>query len=316
MIVVVLGANAPVVNAAQSKKVPRVALFWFEPVPQSRIDEFRRALRDLGYIEARNIVLEHREAGGKRERLPELAAELVGLKPDIIVASSGVVIEALRNTATKIPIVMPTISDPTGGGFVANPMRPEGNITGLTNFAPELSGKRLELLKEAVPTITRVAVLWRSSPVQESGMKELEFSARSLKVRLQPVSARGPKGLDEAFQTVAKARPHALLTLPDPLFLGQRTRIAEFALRSRLPTMAGARELAEAGGLMAYGPDFSYNFRRAAVYVDKILKGAKPQDLPVENPMKFELIINLKTAKEIGVNVPPRVLMWADKVIK
>ena len=315
-ILVALGADAPAARTAEPGKVPRVGLFWFDPVPQSRIDEFRRALRDLGYVEGKNIVLQYRDVGGRRERLPDLAAELVGLNVDVIVSYGGAVIRALKNTATKIPIIMPIMSDPIAGGFVANPVRPEGNITGLTNFAPELSGKRLELLKEIVPTVTRVAVLWSSAPAQEPAVKELEVSARSLKVQLEPVSLRVVRDLDTALKTAAKTRPHALLTLPNPWLLARRRRVVEFAVRNRLPTMFDTREYAEAGGLMAYGPDFSYNFRRAATYVDKILKGTKVQDLPVENPMKFELIINLKTATAIGVNIPPRVLMWADKVIK
>jgi len=316
LVLMALGATASTATTAEPKKVARVGLLWLDSGHRSRIEEFRKGLRDLGYVEGSNIILEYRDAGGKNDRLPDLAAELVRLKVDVILSDGGAAIEALKNTTSKIPIIMPVMSDPVAGRFVANPVHPEGNITGFTNFAPELSGKRLDLLKETVPSITRVAVLWSSSPVQEPAMKELEVSARSLKILLQPISARLPKDLDAALEATAKARPNALVTLPNPWVLDRRTRIVEFTVRNRLPTMFGAREFAEAGGLMAYGPDFLYNFRRAATYVDKILKGTKVQDLPVENPMKFELIINLKTAKAIGVNIPPRVLMWADKVIK
>lgn len=316
LVLVVLLTIPAMGNCQKGAKIPRIGLLSGESWQSFRIDEFLKALRDLGYVEGRNIVLEYREAGGKRERLPDLAAELVQLSVDVIVADSGPATEALKNTTTKIPIIMPFMSDPVAGGLVGNPVHPEGNITGLTNFAPELTGKRLELLKETVPTVTRVAVLWRSAPQQESAMKTLEISARSLKVHLQPISAGGPKGLERAFEAAAKAHSHALLTLPDPRFLDQRTRIVRFALKNRLPTMFPSRAFAEAGGLMAYAPDFSYNFRRAAVYVDKILKGAKPQDLPIENPMKFELVINLKTAKALGLKIPPEVLMRANEVIR
>lgn len=303
-------------NAQKGTKIPRIGILWLSPENAPRLDEFRKGLRDLGYVEGKNILIEYRKAGWQADQLPELAAELVRLKPDVIVAEGREVIEALRSRTKTIPIVMPVMTDPVRSGFVASLDRPEGNITGLTNLSPELSGKRLELLKETVPTVTRVAVLWRSVPGQESAMKELEIVARSFKVQLQPVSARGPKGLEMAFEAVAKHRSDGLIPLPDPRFLGQRTRIVEFALRNRLPTIFGAKELAEAGGLMAYGPDFSYNFRRAAVYVDKILKGAKPQDLPIENPMKFEFVINLKAARQMGLSIPPEILMRADKVIQ
>ena len=316
-IVVALGANASIANTAEPGKLPRVGLFWLDSRNQPRIDEFRRALRDLGYVEGSNIVLEYRDAGGKHEKLPSLAAELVRLRVDVILSDGGAVIRALQDATKTTPIIMPVMSDPIAGGFVAKPVRPEGNITGLTNFAPELSGKRLELLKETVPRVTRVAILWSSAPVQEAAMKTLETAARSLKVELQSASTqRGSKDLDTVLEAVIKGRSHALLTLPDPRLGNERERIVRFALKNRLPTIFATRGFAEAGGLMSYGPDFSYNFRRAATYVDKILKGTKVQDLPVENPMKFELIINLKTATAIGVNIPPKVLMWADKVIK
>ncbi|OGP98603.1 MAG: hypothetical protein A2W10_12105 [Deltaproteobacteria bacterium RBG_16_55_12] len=229
LVLMALGATASTATTAEPKKVARVGLLWLDSGHRSRIEEFRKGLRDLGYVEGSNIILEYRDAGGKNDRLPDLAAELVRLKVDVILSDGGAAIEALKNTTSKIPIIMPVMSDPVAGRFVANPVHPEGNITGFTNFAPELSGKRLDLLKETVPSITRVAVLWSSSPVQEPAMKELEVSARSLKVQLQPISTqRGSKDLDTALEAVAEARPHALVTLPDPMFLGQRTRIVEY----------------------------------------------------------------------------------------
>ncbi|MBI2360205.1 MAG: ABC transporter substrate-binding protein [Deltaproteobacteria bacterium] len=303
-------------GSQQAKKIPRVGLLWLEPVPRSGVEEFRKGLHDLGYVEGSNVILEHREAGGRPGRLPDLAAELVRLRVDVIVSYGGAPIGVLKNTTKTIPIVMPIMSDPIAGGFVANPLRPEGNITGITNFAPELSGKRLELLKEAIPTTTRVAVLWSSVPALEPAMKELEVSARFLKVRLEPVSLRLLRDLDAALEAAAKSRPHALLTLPNPWVLARRRRIVEFVARNRLPTMFDAREYVETGGLMAYGPDIAYNFRRAATYVHKILNGTKPQDLPVENPMRFQFVINLKTAKKMALAIPPEVLMRADNVIQ
>ncbi|MBI2088263.1 MAG: ABC transporter substrate-binding protein [Deltaproteobacteria bacterium] len=303
-------------EAGKQVKIPRVGLLWLDSTASSRIAEFRKALRNLGYLEGHNMVLEFRNAEGKRERLPELAAELLRLKVDVIVSDGADVIELLRKLTRTIPIVMPVMGDPIARGIVANPSRPEANITGLTNFAIELSGKRLDLLREAVPGVKRVAVLSNLSPAQEAEIKELEVSARSLGIDLTPVSAQGPHGLKRAFEVVKQSQADALMILPDTGFLGRRVPIVEFGINRRLPAIFPAREFAEAGGLMSYGPDILYNFYRAATYVDKILKGAKPQDLPVENPMKFEFIINLKTARKMGLTIPAEVLMRADEVIR
>lgn len=309
-------AYATAAVAQRPNKVPRIGLLWVDSKDSSRLHEFYKGLRDLGYVQGQNIIIEYRDAGGKADRLPELAAELIRLKVDVIVSDGGPAIEALRNSTRTIPIVMPAVTGPIGRGFVASLERPGGNVTGLTNLGAELSGKRLELLKEAVPRITSIAVFWNEGGGQQESARKLEEAARALEVEATLISARGPNGLERAFDTAIRTHANALMTVPHPRLRDERTRIAEFAVKNRLPAIFPARYYAEAGGLMAYGPDFSYTFRRAAVYVDKILKGTKVQDLPVENPMKFELIINLKTAKAIGVNIPPRVLMWADKVIK
>ncbi len=306
-------------RAQQPKKIPTIG--WLEqssPNPEvlRLIGLFRKGLRDAGYMEGRTIAIEYRYADGKTERLLELAAELVRLKVDCIVTAGGQPTEAAQRATKTIPIVMTVSGDPVASGYVASLARPGGNITGLSILSPELSGKRLELLKEVVSGLSRVAVLGYGK-AHGPAWKELEAAARSLRLKVQPLEVRGPDDLAKLFQEARKARAQALLTLPHALFnRDYRTMIVELAAKHRLPAMYGGLEFAEVGGLMGYGPDIDDNFRRAAVYVDKILKGAKPAELPVEQPMRFKFIINLKTAKQIGLTVPPNVLVRADRVIR
>jgi putative ABC transport system substrate-binding protein len=280
------------------------------------IELFRKGLRDFGYVEGKSIAIEYRYAEGKAERLAELAAELVRLKVDCIITAGGQPTAAAQQATKTIPIVMAVSGDPVASGFVASLARPGGNITGLTILSPELSGKRLELLKEVVPGLSRVGVL-RAPKAHGPAWKEVEAAARSLGLKLQPLDVGSLDELGRVFEVAKKGRAEALLTLPYALFNRDfRTIIVELAAKSRLPAMYGGTEFVEVGGLMGYGPDISDNFRRAAVFVDKILKGTKPADLPVEQPTKFEMAINLKTAKQIGVMIPPGVLARADRVIR
>src|SRR5215475_14016035 len=270
-----------------------------------RLEAFRQRLRDLGYIEGRTIVIEYRWAEGKMERLPALAAELVALKVDVIVASATPAALAAKNSTTTIPIVFATGGNPAGT-LVASIARPGGNVTGLSLVGPELVARQLQLLKEVVPKASRVAVLSNpDNPYSAIMIKEVAAAARSLKVRMQRLESRGGAATDAAFDAMARERSNALLVLFDPVLTGQRARIAELANKHRLPSMCPHREYAEDGGLMAYGASLTDLYRRAATYVDKILKGAKPGDLPVEQPTKFELVINLKTAKALGLTIPP-----------
>jgi putative ABC transport system substrate-binding protein len=283
----------------------------------SSIEAFRQALRGLGHVEG-TFVLEVRYGDGRFERLPELARELVGLKMDVILATSDVVIAAIKRETQTIPIVMVFSTDPMGTGFVASLARPGGNVTGLSNISSELSRKRLELLREAVPGLSRVAALW--NPDVRGALldyKETEGAARLLRLELQSVEVSRAEDLDRAFSAVTKQRAQALV-LPgaNPVGFINRGKIATFAQRNRLPSMYPTREYVETGGLMSYGPSLPDLFRRAATYVDKILKGAKPADLPVEQPTKFELVINLKTAKALGLTIPPSLLQRADQVIE
>jgi putative ABC transport system substrate-binding protein len=283
----------------------------------SSIEAFRQALRGLGHVEG-TFVLEVRYGDGRFERLPELARELVGLKMDVILATSDVVIAAIKRETQTIPIVMVFSTDPMGTGFVASLARPGGNVTGLSNISSELSRKRLELLREAVPGLSRVAALW--NPDVRGALldyKETEGAARLLRLELQSVEVSRAEDLDRAFSAVTKQRAQALV-LPgaNPVGFINRGKIATFAQRNRLPSMYPTREYVEAGGLMSYGPSLPDLFRRAATYVDKILKGAKPADLPVELPTKFEFVINLKTAKALGLTIPPSLLQRADQVIE
>ena len=278
---------------------------------------FRQGLRDLGWIEGKNIAVEYRFAEGKNDRLPALAADLVRLKVDVIVTAVNTDTLAARNATKTIPIVMASAGDPVGFGLVDSLAHPGGNVTGLSQIAPELSGKRLELLKEIVPNLSRVAALWNpkgtTSPIT---WKESQSPAHELGLRLQSIEVVRPEDFNNAIEEAKKGRAGALAILPDPLFAGNLPRLAELASKNRLPSVFHLVEFVDAGGLLAYGPDRSDMYRRAATYVDKILKGAKPADLPVEQPTKFELVINLKTAKQIGLTIPPNVLARADRVIK
>jgi putative tryptophan/tyrosine transport system substrate-binding protein len=283
----------------------------------ARIEAFRQGLRGLGYVEGKNILIEFRSAEGKFDRLPDLAAELVSLKLDVIVTTGPIVNRPTKEATTTIPIVMGFDNDPVGNGFVASLARPGGNMTGLSNLAPEISGKQLELLKEVVPKLSRVAVFGNSKePANPQSLKEAELAAGSFKIKLQYVDVLSPKDIPTAFQAAVKGRAEAVLILGSFILNPHRAQIADLAVGSRLPAIYNAVEWVEAGGLVSYGTSISDLFRRAATYVDKILKGAKPADLPVEQPIKFEFIVNLKAAKQIGLTIPPNVLARADKVIK
>jgi putative ABC transport system substrate-binding protein len=306
-------------EAQQTKKVPRIGyLNGASPSAISaRIEAFRQGLRELGYVEGKNIVIEWRHAEGKLDRLPALAAELVRLKVDIIVSAGSTSTRSVKEATVTIPIVMTQDSDPVGSGHVASLARPGGNITGLANLSPELSGKQLELLKEIVPRLSRVAVLGTSTrPATAQALKEIELAAGALKVKLQYLDVLSSKDIETAFRAASKGRADAVLVLASPVFTSQRTQIVELAVKSRLPAIYDRREFVEDGGLMTYGVNVIDLDRRAATHVDKILKGAKPADLPVEQPTDFDLVINLKTAKQIGLTIPPNVLARADKVIK
>jgi ABC-type uncharacterized transport system substrate-binding protein len=283
----------------------------------ARIEAFRQGLRELGYVERKNIVIEDRSAEGNLDRLPDLARELVRLKVDLIVVGGSTATRAAKNVTNLIPIVMINVTDPVLLGFVVSLARPGGNITGLTNLAPELGGKRLELLKEIVPQLSRVAVLGDpNSPAYGPQTNELDIAARALGLRLQPAEVRGPGDLENAFSVIIKERAGAVIGLQQPTIDILRERIMDLTTKNRLPAMYPNREAVDAGGLMSYAADIPTMFRRAATYVDKILKGAKPADLPVEQPTKFEFVVNLKTAKQIGLTIPPNVLARADRVIK
>jgi putative ABC transport system substrate-binding protein len=312
-------ALAVTVEAQQPKKVPRIGwLIGGTPSAQlTRVEAFRQGLRELGYIEGQNITIEYRYAEGKLDRVPALAAELVGLKVDIIVTSGPQVTRPAKKATATIPIVMAFDSDPVGNGFVASLARPGGNITGLSALSPELSGKQLELLKEIVPKLSRVAVLGNSNePANPKTLREIELVAGAFGVQLQHLDVLGPKDIETAFRAATKGRADALLALASPVLSDHRAQIADLSLKSRLPAIYYRPEFVEAGGLMSYATSFTDLSRRAATYVDKILKGAKPADLPVEQPTKFELVINLKAAKQIGLTIPQKVLARADKVIK
>jgi putative ABC transport system substrate-binding protein len=304
-------------DAQQPAKVPRVG--YLTPTSQPVREEiFRQELRRLGYVEGRNIAMEYRSANGRFERLPDLAAELVGLKVDLIVAVvTQAALDARRATGTT-PIVMVGVSDPVGSGLVASLARPGGNVTGTSSLAADVVGKQLELLHEIFPKASRVAALWNpANPVfQKLQLAEVKAAAAKLRVQLQFVEARTPGDLDRAFAAMARERPGALLVLGDPMFGSNFARIAALAIKHRLPAVGGSRESAEAGALVTYGPDYSEAYQRAAAYVDKILKGGRPGELPVEQTTKFELVVNAKTARAIGVTIPPSVVMRADKVVE
>ncbi|MGH7827479.1 MAG: ABC transporter substrate-binding protein [Candidatus Binatia bacterium] len=305
-------------DAQQPVKVARIGYLaaGSAAVAPARIGAFRQGLRALGYIEGKDIIIEYRNAAGKLDQVPHNAAEVVRLKVDVIVTAGPTDTRAAKEATSTIPIVMAFDSDPVGNGFVASLARPGGNITGLSILTPELSGKRLELLKEIIPRLSRVAVLGTANePGNAQMLKETELAAGVLGVQLQYFEVRGPKDVETAFQAARKERAEGVLVLSSPV-LTQRKRIVDLAMKSRLPAIYDRREFVEVGGLMSYGVSLIDLDRRAAIYVDKILKGAKPADLPVEQPTRFELVINLKAAKQIGLTIPPNVLARADKVIK
>jgi len=319
LVAVLLLAVAVKAKAQQPAKVPRIG-YVSATSPSAnvgRIEAFRQGLRELGFVEGKNIVIEWRYAEGKFDRLPALVAELVRLKVDVIVTSGPQATRVAKEATSTIPIVMSQDNDPVGNGFVTSLARPGGNITGLSILSPELSGKQLELLKEIVPKLARVAVVGDSNePGNAQALKEVELAAETFKVQLQHVDVLNLEDIEHSFQSASKQRAGAVLVLNSPNFSSHRKEVVNLAAKNRLPAMYFRSDFVEDGGLMSYATNFIDLSRRAATYVDKILKGTKPADLPVEQPKKFELIINLKTAKQIGLTIPPNVLVRADKVIK
>jgi putative tryptophan/tyrosine transport system substrate-binding protein len=302
-----------------TKKIPRVGFLSLNPatVQKDRLEAFREALGKLGYVEGQNINIEYRYADNKPERMPGLAAELVHLNVDVIVTTGSSATRPAKDATTAIPIVMMSDNDPVGSGFVTSLARPGGNITGLTNISGDLGDKRLELLKEIVPRLSRVAVFRDLTNVTEGiGVDEIEPTARVLKIQTQRFELAKVEDFDSQFQAIMKWRPGGLMIAGGPLMNEHRKRLIEFATKNKLPAMYNRDEFVEAGGLVSYAPSFIDLTRRAATYVDKILKGTKPSDIPVEQPMKFEFIINLKAAKQIGLTIPPNVLVRADRVIR
>jgi ABC-type uncharacterized transport system substrate-binding protein len=309
-------------EAQQAAKIARIGYLSINLAANPHLREaFLQGLRDLGYVEGRDVVIEDRSAEGKLERFPALAAELVALKVDVIVTAGGPPAALAAKQATRtLPIVFAAAADPVTDGLVTSLARPDGNVTGLSILAPELVGKRLEQLKQAVPGVSRVAVLWQPGALgqrtEKDTLKGAEVAARALGVRLQFVEARGPEDFDRAFSDMTRARAGALTVLTGAMFFGERRRLVDLAAKNRLPAVYPWREFVDAGGLMAYGPNVADLYRRAATYVDRILKGAKPADLPVEQPTKFELVINLKTAKALRLTIPQSLLRQADQVIE
>jgi putative ABC transport system substrate-binding protein len=304
-------------EAQQPKKVPRIGVLTPGFAGGPDLGAFRQGLRDLGYVEGKNIVIEHRYAEGKLDRLPELATEMVRLKVDIIAVGSTRAAIAAKQATSTIPIVVGSAGDLVGAGLVSSLARPGGNVTGLTNIDPDFSAKRLELLKETFPKISRVAVLYHGGPGgDEEELRETEAAARALGVQIQSLKVKDPSQFQDAYAAMNKERADALIIFQSSFTFPRRRQLVELATKNRLPTICGQAVWIEDGGLISYGTDFRQSWRRAATYVDKILKGAKPDDLPVEQPMKFELVINLKAAKQIGVTIPPNVLARADKVIR
>jgi putative tryptophan/tyrosine transport system substrate-binding protein len=307
-------------EAQPPAKIPHVGMLWFgSPVvgPSPYLEAFRQGLRELGYTDGQNIVIESRHAAMRPALLPDLAANLVLSKVEVIVAAGDPAIHAARHATSTIPIVMVAGADPVGSGLVASLARPGGNLTGLSALSPELSGKRLQLLMEALPRVSRVAVLFNpADPAKAIELRETQATGRALGIQLQLLEVRGPEDFESAFAAMTRERTEALITLGDPVTVSHRTRIVDLVAKSRVPAMYDLQEFVEAGGLMAYGPSLPELFRRAAAYVDKILKGARPGTLPVEQPMKFELTFNLRTAKALGLTIPPSVLFLADRVIQ
>jgi putative ABC transport system substrate-binding protein len=306
-------------EAQQTEKVHRIGFLGNSTaaLEANLIGPFREGLRDLGYVEGKNIVVEWRWAEGKYERFPALIAELIASKVELIVTAGTPATIALKKATTTLPLVMIAVGDPVGTGLIASLAHPGGNLTGLTSISPELDGKRLELLREVVPKISHVAVLWNpTSPLQVVAERETQAAAQAMGIKVLSLGVQAQEHFDDAFATIRRERPGALLVLADRLFLHHRARIMDFATKHHLPGVHAYVELVEAGGLMSYGPSYAGMHKRAAYFVDRILKGTKPADLPVEAPAKFELVVNLKAAKKIGLTIPQSVLYRADKVIK
>jgi putative ABC transport system substrate-binding protein len=319
LLITFLLTTAHAAEAQQAAKIPRIG--YLSAIPRSnnasRVESFLEGLRKLGYVEGKNLVIEWRFAEGNADRLPSLAAELVHLKVDVIVAAASPPTRAAKEATVTIPIVMAVDDDPVGSGYVASLARPGGNITGLATLSPEIAGKQLELLKETIPTLSRVAVLGTSTvPQYTITVKEIELAAKALGVKALFLDVRNPKDIESVFRTASKERASAVVVLGSPVLRSQQKQVVDLALKYRLPTAYQRPDYIADGGLMTYGVNINDLFHRAATYVDKILKGAKPADLPVEQPMKFELVINLKTAKQIGLTVPPNVLARANRVIR
>ena len=303
----------------QPEKIPRIGYLGNSSLPLERdfVDAFRQGLRDLGYAEGHNILIEYRWAEGRYDRLPEFAAELVRLKVDVLLTAGTPGALAAKQATQTIPIVMAVSGDAVGTGLVQSLARPGGNITGLTRMTRDLDGKRLELLKEVVPSLSRVAILLNpANPISARGWSEAQSPAKALRLKLEPAEVKAAEEFEAAFAAIARQRPGGLFIIADQFLLAHRTQIVDFGARRSLPAIYPYSEFVDAGGLMSYAANDPAMFRRAATYVDKILKGRKPADLPVEQPTKFELIINMRTAKQIGLTIPPNVLAQADKVIK
>ena len=305
-------------HAQQPASPKRIGVLSFIFSPESKEAlAFRQALHDAGYVEGRDVVVEWRTASGDYDRLPQAIADLVKSKVDVIVVDGTLTTRAAKRETSTIPIIMALAADPVGSGLVANLAHPGGNITGLSTMLVELSGKRLQLLKEMLPRLTRVAVLWNpDTPFGAKVVEELKTAAPAMSIELNFVGARTPKEIGPAFSAVGRARAQALYIIPDPLFLNHRPTLFQLALNARLPAIYPQRAYTDDGGLMSYGPNFAEMFRRSAWYVDKILKGATPGDLPIEQPTQFELVVNLKTAKALGLTIPESILLRADEVIQ
>jgi len=319
LVVAVQLTNGVVAEAQQPPKIPRLGIVTAQPLSAvaARQEAFRQGLRELGYVEGKNIVIEHRSAEGKLDRLPALMAEIMRLKVDIIVSHGPTTTRAAKQATSTIPIIMAQDTDPIGNGFVASLAHPGGNITGLSSLTADLSGKRMELLKEILPKLSRVAAFGTSTnPGNTQSLKETELAAGAFGVKLQYLDILGPKDIETAFQAAGSGRTGAVFVLRGPVLNSHRAQVAQLAAKNRLPATYPTSEYVEEGGLMSYDANSNDLARRAATYVDKILKGRTPADLPVEQPIKFEFIINLKAAKQIGMTIPPNVLVRADKVIK
>jgi putative ABC transport system substrate-binding protein len=318
LLALILAAVNPA-EAQQTNKVPRIGFLGNSTatLEANLVGPFRYGLHDLGYVEGQNILIEYRWAEGKYERFPALIAELIASKVDVIVTAGTPATQAYQKARTSIPLVMVAVGDPVGTGIVASLNRPGGNITGLTSISPELESKRIELLREVIPKLSHIAVLWNPKNAYHAiENKQVEAAAAALRMKVLYLGVEAQEQIGNAFAQILKERPGALLVLADRVFLHNRALIMDFAAKHRLPGVYAYLELVEAGGLMSYGPSYADMHRRAATYVHKILKGAKPADLPVEQPTKFELVVNLKTAKTFGLTIPQSVLLRADEVIE